>query len=243
MERLTESELEILIKKFNQKIISEQDFPDATHRYASFDFCYTYFNSFENKKELANNQNLEQSCLHLAFYLASWGMLRGSSFLLQNSLRFYIALVKTISDIPKEVWEIDVDNYNPENIKRLIETYEIFSSLYHDKRGLTLTTKIMLGVFGNVPAFDDFFCGALRAKYPGNGFRTFNENSLKKIGEFYNEFSTTINKYHDSIFCKNFFDAKVNKLNYPKAKIIDMIGFQYGFDNSKRNETKTNNQN
>jgi len=59
-------------------------------RYASFDFCYNYFYSFykENRlSELANGQNLQTSCLQIGFYLASWGMMRGSSFLLEKSVK------------------------------------------------------------------------------------------------------------------------------------------------------------
>lgn len=52
-------------------------------RYSSFDYCYNYFYSFYkvNKiSELANEKNLQNSCLQLGFYLASWGMFRPSSF-------------------------------------------------------------------------------------------------------------------------------------------------------------------
>lgn len=36
---------------------------------------------------------MEVSCLHLGFYLASWGMLRGSSDLLQRSARHLVPLM------------------------------------------------------------------------------------------------------------------------------------------------------
>lgn len=51
-------------------------------RYASYDYCFNYFQSFYNNGtvvELASEANLQMSCLQLGFYLASWGMLRGSS--------------------------------------------------------------------------------------------------------------------------------------------------------------------
>jgi hypothetical protein len=54
--------------------------PDA--RYASFDYCFNYFRSFREQDrtaDIAAPQNLQMSCLQLGFYLASWGMLRGSS--------------------------------------------------------------------------------------------------------------------------------------------------------------------
>ena len=62
--------------------------PDA--RYASFDYCFNYFQAFReagNVGAIAEPENRELSCLHLGFYLASWGMLRGSAELLQKSAR------------------------------------------------------------------------------------------------------------------------------------------------------------
>ncbi|OOR92777.1 hypothetical protein B0181_01185 [Moraxella caviae] len=47
------------------------------HRYLSFDFCYHYFYNINT-----STQDREKSCYVLWSYLASWGMLRGSSFLL-----------------------------------------------------------------------------------------------------------------------------------------------------------------
>lgn len=49
---------------------------DEFHRYRSWDNCFKYFS--ENKKT-------ENHCLQLGFYLASWGMYRGSSGLLQKN--------------------------------------------------------------------------------------------------------------------------------------------------------------
>ena len=89
-------------------------------RYASFDYCFNYFQGFKNKKELADKRNIQNSCLHLAFYLASWGMLRGSSFLLQKSIKFYEPLIKYISEQGADLWRIDVPNYSNENIEKLI---------------------------------------------------------------------------------------------------------------------------
>jgi len=64
----------------------------ADARSASFDYCFNHFQSFREEdkvQKLAEAGNMEMSCLQLGFYLASWGMLRGSSFLLEKSLRFY----------------------------------------------------------------------------------------------------------------------------------------------------------
>jgi hypothetical protein len=58
-------------------------------RYASFDYCFNYFQEARDNHEttrLAHDDRLELSCLHLGFYLASWGMMRGSGGLHGHSL-------------------------------------------------------------------------------------------------------------------------------------------------------------
>lgn len=54
---------------------------DIFDREASYHFCYNYFRDFyESKhlKDIFSSNNIEVSCLQLGFYLASWGMYRGS---------------------------------------------------------------------------------------------------------------------------------------------------------------------
>jgi len=54
----------------------------AVERYASFDYCFNYFQTFREEdkiEELADLSHIQLSSLQLGFYLASWGMLRGSS--------------------------------------------------------------------------------------------------------------------------------------------------------------------
>src|SRR3989344_1515195 len=116
-------------------------------RYSSFDYCFNYFQGFKNKEELISKNNIQNSCLHLAFYLASWGMLRGSSFLLQKSIKFYEPLIKYISSKEKDFWKIDVSNYSDSNIKKLLDCADDIVSVLGNngqyKVSNTLYTKIM----------------------------------------------------------------------------------------------------
>jgi hypothetical protein len=88
--------------------------PDA--RYASFDYCFNYFQEAReagNAACLAGDEHLQLSCLQLGFYLASWGMMRESSGLLQRSVR-RLRLLPVVEQIAKEegrIWELDVDDY------------------------------------------------------------------------------------------------------------------------------------
>jgi len=93
-------------------------------RYSSFDYCYNYFHEFYeqgNIEAIASSTNVQLSCLQIGFYLASWGMLRGSSFLLQKSVKHYEQLMSMISRMPKVYWEIDLNSYSDENISRLLD--------------------------------------------------------------------------------------------------------------------------
>jgi hypothetical protein len=84
-----------------------------------------------------------------------------------------------------------------------------------------LVTKTMLGVFGCVPAFDRFF----RA---GFGCHTLCKPALINIGQFYQCRHVEIDAQR--IFTLDFTTGLDTKRPYPKAKIIDMIFFQKGFN-------------
>jgi hypothetical protein len=62
--------------------------------------------------------------------LASWGMMRGSSFLLQRSARNFKNLMINISQLDKAFWEIDVEAYSDENIKKLLELKKIINTSF-----------------------------------------------------------------------------------------------------------------
>ena len=193
-------------------------------RYASFDFCYNYFYSFYKKNklsELANDENLQMSCLQIGFYLASWGMMRGSSFLLEKSVRNYKNLIIAISKMSPKLWEIDVEDYNEENISLLLNCkQQIINALgKENKPSDTLVTKIMLGVFANIPAFDQNFKKSLKV-------RSVNKKSLSKIKEFYEENKDVFDSFKIHTF--DFLTSKDTDNIYTKAKLVDMCGFMDG---------------
>jgi len=132
---------------------------NAEHRDASFDYCFNYFQQFYEEKrieELAVAEHIEKSCLHLAFFLASWGMYRGNTELFEHSSRFLRQIVETISKTDPLVWSIDVNQYDEANVRALADLADSLRRCTTRMTG-TLVTKIMLGVFGNVPAFDSVF--------------------------------------------------------------------------------------
>ncbi len=192
-------------------------------RYASFDYCFNYFQSFREQNslaELVNPENLQISCLQLGFYLASWGMLRGSSFLLQKSIKVYEPLIKAIVNANPVLWNIDANCYTSENIKTILE---FSKTINHSFEGNfpsdILVTKIMLGVFGNIPAFDSFFKKGFRVS-------TFGKYALEKISAFYQENSSIIDNSRKTTI--DFLTGRPTSRLYSRAKVIDMIFFIEG---------------
>jgi hypothetical protein len=201
-------------------------------RYSSFDYCFNYFSDFydrDNIEAIASPTNVQFSCLQIGFYLASWGMLRGSSFLLQKSVKHYEQLISVIVKMPKVCWKIDLDTYSDENISLLLEIYKhIFGSLGEDDEyaSTTLVTKIMLGVFGNVPALDDNFC-------KGFGFSKYLSKSLlRKISDYYQTNKEEFDRHR--IRTIDFGTEMETDRYYTKAKLIDMVGFIEGLKKSNK---------
>jgi len=194
---------------------------DQSGRYASWDHCFNYFRqAYEEKRiaSLTNGEELQKSCLHLGFYLASWGMYRGKSLLLKQSAYALAPLVEEIASAPPDLWDLDVENYNDDTYVLMLDWSEKVRTALSSKTTDTLVTKAMLGIFGNVPAFDRYF----RA-----GFDSFklNEKSLTKIHNYYE-------RHHDVIKSLQIatidFAGNETKYRYTQAKIIDMIFFVAG---------------
>lgn len=191
--------------------------PDA--RYTSFDYCFNYFQSFREQgrvNEIASRENMQLSCLHLGFYLASWGMFRGSSTLLLKSLKHYEPVVKVIADATQQSWDLDAHCYSTEAWLEIQRLDRQIRSAFHHPNGVSdiLTTKVMLGVFGNIPAFDNFFKAGFRAA-------TFGPKSFRRIGHFYHENADAIERHR--VPTLDFDTGRPTHRLYTRAKIIDMI--------------------
>lgn len=203
-----------------------------TDRYASFDYCYRYFHPSTAHDLL---KDIEKSSLAIGFYLASWGMLRGSSFLLNKSAKHYEPLVAYIANLDKAVWSIDVDSYNEENIRTICTIYNEIKRIIIDNGSthLTLVTKILLGVFGFIPAYDNYFGNTFRSIFEGKcGFRSVNKKSLDCIRQFYEANKSEIDNHSSKIFVKEFSTGNASNLTYTKSKLIDMYGFTKGLEYS-----------
>jgi hypothetical protein len=193
------------------------------HRYASFDYCFNYFQEARESGKtirLADKDRLLMSCLQLGFYLASWGMMRGSGELLQRSVRELVPVVEQIAAERPDIWDLDAYSYPDQADEVLALARRVRRAFTVDASDI-LVTKTMLGVFGCVPAFDRLF----RA---GFGCHTLCKPALIKIGQFYQGNRAEIDAQR--IFTIDFTTGLDTARVYSKAKIIDMIFFQKGSD-------------
>lgn len=185
----------------------------------SFDYCYNYFQGFKagnNVPAIASLGNLEMSCLTLWSYLASWGMLRGSTPLSRRSIRSLVPVIQILANEPLTgTWGIDVDVYNAANITAILNMDQALRNVLQSA-SWTLTTKIMLGVFGCVPAFDSEF----KANF---GFPNLDRYSLQAIHEFYTSNNNAIDATRLAI--KDFMTGLPTDLLCSRAKVIDMVFF------------------
>ncbi|HCN38100.1 MAG TPA: hypothetical protein DIS94_10370, partial [Bacteroidetes bacterium] len=108
-----------------------------------------------------------------------------------------------------------------ENKNKIIDFIKKFKTNFKDLKPTdTLISKIMLGVFGNIPAFDDNF-------KKGFGVGKINNKNLEKVKLFYEANKFELDAFHNEILTLSF-NNNGNKFNYPISKIIDMIGFIEG---------------
>ncbi|MFD3156673.1 hypothetical protein ACFIJ5_07395 [Haloimpatiens sp. FM7330] len=214
------------IKKY-YNVISK----DKNGRYKSWEHCFKYFN--ENKNKGGDENIVEVLCLHLAFYLASWGMYRGSSFLLQKDYKVHHeAVLEILKEKYKPLWNIKCsDLIDRENLELIFEAKKELKDIYinnrkniddHKEVSDILITKILMGTFGCVPAYDRFFVKGIKTyKVAGS---IFNEKSIDNLAKFY------IANYEQFEKCRQ--EISRNGVEYSQMKLLDMCFWQIGYDKS-----------
>lgn len=199
------------IKKYHNSINNNYT------RYKSWEHCYNAFKNYRKDKN-----KLEYLCLHLAWYLASWGMLRNSGLMNYD----YFVHKEFIEKISNSRYD---ELYNQDkfpNIDLIFEVVDIIKQSYPASisKTETLLTKIILGVFGCVPAYDRYFKDGL--KKSKICYSTFSKKSIYQLYKFYQdnliEFELLNNEF------------KKDGITYTPMKLIDMCFWQYGYDASKK---------
>ena len=199
---------------------------DEFHRYKSWDNCFQAFSA---------SKQTEIQILELAFYLASWGMYRGSSGLLQKNHLIHKGAVNIVFSKTNQKLKCNQTiEVQRENIKAILvvkdELAKHYGNIYFTKGADkpkpisptdTLLSKIMLGTLGCVPAYDRYFIdGLMEMKMEHTGF---NEASLNELFKFIDKNKKEIDQTQKLIKTKT-------QRHYPLMKILDMYFWQIGYD-------------
>ena len=176
------TKVEELINEPNSRLLSWEH---CIKRFALF--CEGLNSKAISVKDITK-EKIDFLSLHLGFYLASWGMMRGSTELLDKDYKIHIPAVKVILKHCK-LFGKDLLN-NQTNVKELFDLEaELRASYVTGKEGGlkkvsdTLSTKIIMGTLGIVPAYDTQVINSLK-KY-GIATSRFNDRSLTKICEYF----------------------------------------------------------
>ena len=203
---------------------------DENGRSRSWEHCYRVFRDARTDP----SPDCDYLSLHLAFYLASWGMYRGSSFLLQKD---YKVLVPVVEEILKPEYDClfgvaCADLRESEVQDRLEKLYKYiakyFGPIRNEVAGRKVTTpvspvlvtKILMGMLGCVPAYDRFFQDGV-ATYKVTT-REYSLDSVLRLVDFYEEHNDRLEE------ARRGFEG--DGLTYPQMKLLDMGFWQVGFE-------------
>ncbi len=213
---------------------------DNYPRLRGWEFLWDYIQGQSEWIDLVSEKNIERTALHLGFYLANWGMFRGSSGLLNTNMDFFKDLSSHLfQNIPIDFWDTTFADFSPDNEEKLKLSSELFDCAINEMESFefdritwteTLKSKILLGFWGQCPAIDTFY---------SRGIRLFlNINPQFKIapkGKINAKSLSSLNVVSQKLgwnLAGNF--THHGKNEYPPGKVIDMAFFQYGRNNSKK---------
>lgn len=198
---------------------------DPRGRYMSWRHCYK---AFSENRNVTDERIIDYLSLQLAFYLASWGMYRGSSFLLQKDYKVHIPVVMVIQEQKYDpLYGISAEDLCEEyNLNLLNDIAARIRDCYAKEQPLvdrttnnatdTLVTKILLGTLGCVPAFDRYYVDSVKKNHISKG--VFNKNSVRSVAGFYCD--------NLGVFENLRYEISKCGIEYPPMKLMDMCFWQ-----------------
>ena len=199
-------------------------------RSRSWEHCYRVFRDARTDP----SPDCDYLSLHLAFYLASWGMYRGSSFLLQKDYKVLVPIVEKIlkpeydclfgvacADLREAEVQGSLENLNKyiakhfEPIRDEVAGRKVPSSV-----SPVLITKILMGTLGCVPAYDRFFVDGIKTYKVTT--QEYSPKSVLKLVDFYEAHNDRLEE------ARRGFEG--DGLVYPQMKLLDMGFWQIGFE-------------
>jgi len=199
-------------------------------RSRSWEHCYRVFRDARTDP----SPDYDHLSLHLAFYLASWGMYRGSCFIFQKDYKVHTPIVEEIlkpeydclfgvacTDLRESKVQDRLENLN----KYIAKHFEPIRNEVAGREVPTpvspvLITKILMGTLGCVPAYDRFFQDGV-ATYKVTT-REYSLDSVLRLVDFYEEHNDRLEDARRGMQCED--------LTYPQMKLLDMGFWQVGFE-------------
>ena len=188
-------------------------------RYRSWAHCYKAF-----QEHWQDNERIDFLSLNLAWYLASWGMLRNSGLMNYD----YKLHHNVIEKLTNNKFALLYEKPTEANIALVFEAASTIKDAYGSSYtpSNTAITKILLGVFGCAPAYDRFFMSAA-TKY-NLCSRDFTKDSLMAIWDYY--------ELHKDRFEELRNEFTLEGVKYTPMKLMDMAFFQLGKEDYDREE-------
>ena len=203
-------------------------------RYRSWEHCYLAFREAREERKRnggLNGDRYDYLSLHLAFYLASWGMYRGSSFLLKLDYKIHEDVVNEILQEKYDPLQGATCKVLKDNIELLFELDKTLKKFYENIRkkindkvkndvSETLITKILMGTLGCVPAYDRYFVDGIKESNVKPA--CFSQKSIQSLAMFYAE--------NEKVFEETRYKLRIQEggIEYPQMKLIDMGFWQIG---------------
>jgi len=197
---------------------------DANHRYKSWEHCYEYFSMEDAELDIA--------CLQMAFYLASWGMYRGSSFLLWKDYLIHKDVVAHLLS-KRHLQQIDFSKATKKEVVEIFDLILWIKNWYQSNIQYingeekkvnvtdTLATKIILGSLGCIPAYDRYFIDGIRNK--GLSYSGLKPGNFTSVVNFYKQ-------NQDEFLTANKIILERSGMNYPPMKLVDMYFWEIGYE-------------
>lgn len=218
---------------FMQKNASKDEYT----RYLSWRWCHDAFVDKHRQYQNTSNDNEKREiedylALHLGFYLASWGMYRGSSFLLQRDYKTHVKAVREILNKKYDyLWNMNPldNNFNTQTASQLLFGNPdcIYWFLKNNAYGTvatdTLVTKILLGTFGCLPAFDRYLKMGIRHHNKCSFSDSRLSPNIESKGAF-DKLSDFVDKNSTEL------GALARKYDYPVMKIVDLYFWLIGYE-------------
>jgi hypothetical protein len=193
---------------------------DDHHRYRSWEHCYSFFQRKGRQGIIAQR---DDAAVQLGFYLASWGMYRGSSYLLQQAYTVHLAVIDCLGQERFDpLWKSEFGSADEDTtlVNLILVAAEAVKVAYKKFQATdTLKTKVLLGTLGCLPACDLYFRRGLRND--GLEYSKLNKPFVNRILQFCRKNLDVLQTEQKRI-------EAVKGIHYPLMKLVDMYFWQTG---------------